>query len=65
MAKGEVKKALENLESLNTRLPQFLPIKYQLARAYLQDNNAAQAAAVLNQTITANPDYAESDTALK
>ena len=59
MAKGEVKKALETLESLNTRLPKFPPIKYQLARAYLQDNNAAQAAAVLNQAITANPDYAE------
>jgi predicted Zn-dependent protease len=58
MAKGEVKKALENLESLNTRLPKFPPIKHQLARAYLQDNNAAQAAVVLNQAITANPDYA-------
>ena len=37
MAKGDVKKALEILENLDTRFPRFSPIKYQLARAYLQE----------------------------
>ena len=48
LARGETKKAIEALERLSTAFPQALPIKYNLARAYLQDNNAAQAASILN-----------------
>src|SRR4029077_5522961 len=36
LAKGETKKALENLESLSNSFPTVPAIKYELARAYLQ-----------------------------
>ena len=59
LAKGEIKKAIESLERLDTAYPELPLIKYNLARAYLQNNNAAQAAVVLNQVLAANPDNPE------
>ena len=59
LAKGEVKQALEGLESLNKTYPNAPLAKYELARAYLRNNNPAQAAVVLNQAVTLNPDFAE------
>jgi tetratricopeptide (TPR) repeat protein len=59
LSKGETKKAIESLERLNTAYPNFPPIKYNLARAYLQNNTAAQAAVVLNQLIATNPENTE------
>ena len=59
LAKGEVHKAIENLEGLNTSFPKVPAIKYQLARAYLQNDNAPQATASLNQAVELNRDYAE------
>ena len=59
LAKGEIKKAIESLERLDTAYPELPLIQYTLARAYLQNNNAAQAAVVLNQVLAANPDNPE------
>jgi Flp pilus assembly protein TadD len=59
LAKGETKKAVESLERLDTAYPKLPLIKHSLARAYLQNNNAAQAAVVLNQVLTEHPDNAE------
>ena len=59
LAQGEVKKAIESLESLDASYPKAKAIKYQLARAYLQDDNATQAAFVLNQALAENPNYTE------
>ena len=59
LVKGETKQAIESLERLNTAYPDVPLIKYNLARAYLQNNNAPQAATVLNQVIAMNPDNTE------
>ena len=59
LAKGEAKKGLESLEGLSNSLPKIPVIKYELARAYLQNNNPSQAAVALNQAIAAYPDYTE------
>ena len=59
LAKGEIKKAIESLERLDTAYPELPLIQYTLARAYLQNNNAAQATVVLNQVLAANPDNPE------
>ena len=59
LAKGEVKLALEGLNRLNKTYPNVPIAKYQLARAYLQNNNPVQALVALNQALTLNPDYAE------
>ena len=59
LARGETKKAIEALERLSTAFPQALPIKYNLARAYLQDNNSAKAASIFDQVVAADPNNAE------
>ena len=59
LAKGETKQGYRKSGRLNTAYPDVPPIKYNLARAYLQNNNAAQAATVLNQVIATNPDNTE------
>ena len=59
MVKGDIKKTLQTLEGLNTRFPRFPPIKYQLARAYLKDNDTAHAVSMLNQAIMINPEFGE------
>jgi tetratricopeptide (TPR) repeat protein len=59
LAKRETNRAIESLERLN-KVYQDLPvIKVHLARAYLQNNNAPQAANVLSQVTAANSDNAE------
>jgi tetratricopeptide (TPR) repeat protein len=59
LAKGETKRALEGLENLSNSLPKHPAIKYDLARAYLQDRKPAQAAAALKKAIAVYPDYNE------
>ena len=58
-AKGDVERATENLKDLDANFPKVPAIKYQLARAYLKDDDTVQATTLLNQAIAINPDYAE------
>jgi tetratricopeptide (TPR) repeat protein len=57
LAKGDTKKAVELLERLDKAYPDAPILKYQLARAYLQNNNMNQAAVVLDQALSLNPNY--------
>src|SRR3989475_1728672 len=57
LAKGETKKAVEVLERLDQTYPDVPLIKYQLARAYLQNKNMNQAKVALDQAVSINPNY--------
>ncbi len=59
LAKGDTKKAVEVLDRLNQTYPGTALIKYQLAQAYLKNNNMNQAKAMLDQAISINPNYAD------
>jgi tetratricopeptide (TPR) repeat protein len=59
LAKGDAKKAVEILERLDQTYPGAPIIKYQLARAYLKNNNTNQAKMVLEQAISASPSYTD------
>jgi tetratricopeptide (TPR) repeat protein len=59
LAQGEVKLALEGLERLNKAYPDVPIAELQLARAYLQNDNPAQAIVTLNRLLTSNPGYLE------
>ena len=59
LAKGETKKSIAVLERLDQTYPGVPIIKFQLARAYLQDNDVNQANLALTQAISANPNYAD------
>jgi tetratricopeptide (TPR) repeat protein len=59
LAKGEIKQALESLERLDKAYPNVPIVKYQLARAYLLNNDLGQATVVLNQAVARNPDFTE------
>ena len=59
LAKGETKKAVETLERLDKGYPEVPLIQYTLARAYLQNNDSAQATVVLNRVLATNPDNPE------
>jgi tetratricopeptide (TPR) repeat protein len=59
LAKGETQEAVKELERLEQSYPDAPFIKYRLARAYLGNNNAAQALATAKQAVTLKPDYAE------
>jgi tetratricopeptide (TPR) repeat protein len=60
LAKGDTKKAVEVLERLDQTYPNTALVKYQLARAYLENNNNTnQAKAALEQAISANPNYTD------
>lgn len=59
LAKGDTKKAIEVLERLDQTYPDTPLIKYQLARAYLKNNNMNQAKVVLDQAISINPNFAD------
>lgn len=60
IAKGEVKQAIERLESADASFQGKVPLlKFRLGEAYIRDNNREKAAATLNQAIAANPDYLE------
>src|SRR6266496_674232 len=57
LAKGDTKKAVEVLERLDQTYPDAALIKYQLARAYLQNKNTNQAKVALDQAVSINPNY--------
>ena len=57
LAKGDMKKAVEGLKRLDQTYPNSPLIKYELARAYLQDNNMNQAALALDQVVSINPNF--------
>jgi len=59
LAKGEAPKAVKELERLDQNYPDAPLIKYRLARAYLQNNNPAQALATAKRAVALKPDYAE------
>ena len=59
LAKGDVKSALEALDRLNRAYPQIPVTKYELARAYLENDDPAQAIVELNKALTLNPDYVD------
>jgi tetratricopeptide (TPR) repeat protein len=59
LAKGDTKKAVEILERLDQTYPGAFIVKYQLARAYLANNNLNQAKLALDQAISANPNYTD------
>jgi tetratricopeptide (TPR) repeat protein len=59
LAKGDRKKALEVLERLDQTQPGTPLIKYQLGRAYLENNNMNQAKAALDQAISISPNYTD------
>jgi tetratricopeptide (TPR) repeat protein len=59
LAKGDTKKGLEVLERLDQTYPGSPLVKYQLARAYLSNNNMNQARAALDQAVSANPNYTD------
>ncbi len=59
LAKGETKKGLEVLERVDQAYPGSPLVKYQLARAYLSNNNMNQARAALDQAVSANPNYTD------
>ena len=59
LAKGDTKKAVEVLERLDQTYPDTPLIKYQLAHAYLKNNNLNQAKVALDQAISINPNYAD------
>jgi tetratricopeptide (TPR) repeat protein len=59
LAKGDTKKAVEVLERLDHIYPDTSLIKYQLALAYLQNNNLNQAKAALDQAVSTSPNYTD------
>src|SRR5437773_8869430 len=59
LAKGEAKKAIDVLERVDQAYPGSPLVKYQLARAYLSNNQMNQAKVVLDEAVSANPNYPE------
>jgi len=59
LAKGDAKKAVEVLERVDQTYPGSPLIKYQLARAYLKDNNTNQAKVLLEQAISTSRNYTD------
>src|SRR6266481_4744034 len=59
LARGDTKKAVEVLERVDQAYPGSPLVKYQLARAYLGNNNMNQARAALDQAVSANPNYTD------
>ena len=57
IAKGETQKAVQILERLDKTYPGIPLIRYQLARAYLKNNNPNQAKLTLEEAVSTNPGY--------
>jgi tetratricopeptide (TPR) repeat protein len=57
MAKGETKQALQVLQQLDNTYSGVPLIKYQLAAAYLKNNNVNEAKLALQQAVSSNPNY--------
>ena len=58
-AKGDPKKTIEALKQLESNYPKIPLVKLELAKAHLQNRDAAQALTTLAQAITLAPDYAD------
>jgi tetratricopeptide (TPR) repeat protein len=59
LATGEIKKAVEQLERMNKAYASVPIIKYQLARAYVESKNVAQAAVTVEQALAIDPNYVD------
>ena len=59
VAKHETKKAVDSLETLDRTYTNVPLIKYALARAYLQNNNANQALDELDQVVRLSPGFVD------
>jgi tetratricopeptide (TPR) repeat protein len=57
LAKGDTKKAVAVMEQLDKTYPDVPLIKYQLAQAYVRENNMSQATLALDQAVSINPNY--------
>jgi len=57
LAKGDAKKAIAVIEQLDKTYPDVPLIKYQLAQAYVRDNNMSQATLALDQAVSISPNY--------
>jgi tetratricopeptide (TPR) repeat protein len=57
LARGDTKKAVEVLERLDQTYPDSPLIKYELARAYLKNNNVNEAKVALDRAVSLNPNY--------
>src|SRR6266487_1261055 len=57
LARGDPKKAVEVLERLDQTYPDSPLIKYELARAYLKNNNVNEAKVALDRAVSLNPNY--------
>ena len=59
LAKDKTKKAIEVLERIDRAYRGSPLMKYQLARAYLRNNEINQAKVALNQAVSTNPNYTD------
>jgi len=59
MAKGQTAQAVQELETLNAIFTNSPQARYQLALAYLQSTNQAQAAAAVEQAVRLNTNFTE------
>ena len=59
LARGDPKKAVEVLERLDQTYPDTPLVKYELAQAYLKNNNLNQAKTALDQVLSINPNYVD------
>jgi tetratricopeptide (TPR) repeat protein len=57
LAKGDTKKAVAVMEQLDKTYPDVPLLKYQLAQAYVRDNNMSQATLALDQAVSNSPNY--------
>jgi tetratricopeptide (TPR) repeat protein len=57
LAKGDTKKAVAVMEQLDKTYPDVPLLKYQLAQAYVRDNNMSQATLALDQAVSISPNY--------
>jgi tetratricopeptide (TPR) repeat protein len=59
LARGDLKLALDGLDRLNNTYPNVPIVKYELARAHLQNGSPAPAVVALNQALALDPNYEE------
>ncbi|MCX6908300.1 MAG: tetratricopeptide repeat protein [Verrucomicrobia bacterium] len=59
LVKGETAKAISEFEGMLFRYPKAAFVRYQLALAYLVDNEPGKARGVLAEAVSLNPDLAE------
>jgi len=59
LATNKQKEAIPILTTLNTNYPNSAMVKYQLARAYLAEQNMAPVMQLLGEAVAAQPDFAD------